>query len=144
MSLLSSVLRIIIFVEQFSGHCFILGAIHYRLRSNPLREVLLLPTMTPSGLSIGMILKTKLFLRYLATSSSETRNYRIPSTIKDAFDSPGCTLDVITIASGLELKFVMIAISQSLPAIVLQTIVFLILSLLSGWQSLCNNSEQSE
>ena len=150
MSLLSRVLRIIIFVEQFSGHCFILGAIHYRLRSNPLREVLLLPTMTPSGLSIGMILKTKLFLRYLATSSSETRNYRIPSTIKDAFDSPGCTLDVITIAlliaisSGLELKFVMIAISQSLPAIVLQTIVFLILSLLSGWQSLCNNSEQSE
>ena len=144
MSLLSSVLRIIIFVEQFSGHCFILGAIHYRLRSNPLREVLLLPTMTPSGLSIGMILKTKLFLRYLATSSSETRNYRIPSTIKDAFDSPGCTLDVITISSGLELKFVMIAISQSLPAIVLQTIVFLILSLLSGWQSLCNNSEQSE
>jgi len=115
-----------------------LGAIHYLFKSNPLREVLLFPTITPSGLSIGIILKTKLFLRYFATSSSETKNYKIPSTIKEAFDSPGWTLEVITIAlliaisSGLELKLVIIAISQSFPAIVLQTIVFLILSLLSG------------
>ena len=98
--------------------------------------------MTPSGLSMGMILKTKLFLRYFATSSSETRNYNIPSTIKEALLSPGWTLEVITIAlriaisSGRELKFVIIAISQSFPASVLQTIVFRILSLQSGVHSL--------
>jgi hypothetical protein len=60
----------------------------------------------------------------------------------DALLSPGCTLEVITIArrmaisSGRELKFVMIAISQSLPAIVLHTMVFRMRSLQSGVQSL--------
>jgi hypothetical protein len=39
---------------------------------------------------------------------------------------------LIAISSGRLEKLVIIAISQSLPAIVLQTIVFLILSLLSG------------
>ena len=62
--------------------------------------------------------------------------------MKLALDSPGCTLAVITIAlltamsSGLELKFVMMAISQSFNASVLQTMVFLILSFDSGVQSL--------
>lgn len=90
---------------------------------------------------MGIILNTKLFLRYLATSSSETRNYKIPSTMNDALLSPGCTREVITIAllmaisSGRELKLVMIAISQSLPASVLQTMVLRILSLQSGVQS---------
>lgn len=57
--------------------------------------------------------------------------------MKDAFDSPGCTLDVITIAlliaisSGLEAKLVIMTISQSFPAIVLHSTVFLILSLVS-------------
>lgn len=87
---------------------------------------------------MGMILKTKLFLKYLATSSSDTRKFSIPSTIKEALLSPGCTLLVITMAlliamsSGRELKLVIIAISQSFPAIVLQTMVFLILSFDSG------------
>jgi hypothetical protein len=58
--------------------------------------------------------------------------------MKDALLSPGWTLLVITIAlriaisSGRELKLVMIAISQSFPAIVLVTIVLRILSLHSG------------
>jgi len=62
----------------------------------------------------------------------------MPSTINEALLSPGWILDVMMIAlltaisSGRLEKFVIIAISQSLPAIVLQTIVFLILSLLSG------------
>jgi len=70
--------------------------------------------------------------------------------MKEALLSPGCTQLVMTIAlliaisSGLELKLVIIAISQSLPAIVLQTMVFLILSFDSGWQSLNSNSVQSE
>ena len=74
----------------------------------------------------------------------------MPSTMKDAPLSPGCILPVMIIAlrtaisSGLELKLVMIAISQSFPAMVLQTIVFLILSLESGTQSLWSNSVQSE
>jgi hypothetical protein len=62
----------------------------------------------------------------------------MPSTIIDALLSPGWTREVIIIAlriaisSGLLAKFVIMAISQSFPAIVLQTMVFLILSLLSG------------
>lgn len=93
--------------------------------------------MTPSGLSIGTILKTKLFLKYLAPSSSLTRYSSVPYIIKEAFDSPGCTLDDSTIAlrtaisSGLDAKFVIITISQSLPAIVLHNTVFRILSLVS-------------
>lgn len=57
--------------------------------------------------------------------------------MKDAFDSPGWTLEVNTIAlliaisSGLEAKLVIITISQSFPAIVLHSTVFLILSLVS-------------
>ena len=91
-----------------------------------------------NSINLKSILKTKLFRRYLATSSSDTKYYRIPSTINEALLSPGCTLLVITIAllmaisSGLELKLVMIAISQSFPAMVLHTMVFHILSLDSG------------
>lgn len=105
--------------------------------------------MTPSGLSIGTILKTKLFLRYLAPSSSLTRYSRVPCIIKDALLSPGWTQDVnimalrIAISSGLEVKFVIITISQSFPAKVLQRTVFLILSFDSGVQTLAKYSEQS-
>lgn len=66
----------------------------------------------------------------------------MPSTIIDALLSPGWTREVIMIAlriaisSGLLAKLVIIAISQSFPAIVLHTIVFLILSLLSGVHNL--------
>lgn len=70
--------------------------------------------------------------------------------MKEALLSPGCTRLVITMArliaisSGLELKLVIIAISQSLPAIVLQTIVLRMRSFDSGWQSLIKSSVQSE
>jgi len=47
-------------------------------------------------------------------------------------------------SSGLLKKFVMITISQSLPARVLQRTVFLILSLASFLQSPYNSSQQSE
>jgi len=93
--------------------------------------------MTPSGLSIGTILKTKLFLKYLAPSSSLIKYSNVPYIIKEAFDSPGWTLEVKTIArltaisSGRDVKFVIITISQSFPAIVLHKTVFLILSFVS-------------
>lgn len=99
---------------------------------------------------MGTILKTKLFLKYLAPSSSLTKYSRTPYIIKEAFDSPGWTLEVrimafrFAISSAREAKFVIIAISQSLPAIVLQIDVFLILSLVSGVQIFCKNSQQSE
>ncbi len=54
----------------------------------------------------------------------------------DAFDSPGCTLPVKIIAglsdiySGDEVKLVIISMSQSFPAIVLQSGALLTLSLL--------------
>lgn len=93
--------------------------------------------MTPSGFNIGIILKTKLFLKYFAPSSSLTRYSKVPCMIKEALDSPGCTLEVkimarlTAISSGRELKLVIITISQSLPAKVLHKIVFLILSFVS-------------
>jgi hypothetical protein len=90
--------------------------------------------MTPSGFNIGIILNTKLSLKYFAPSSSLTKYSKVPYIIMLAFDSPGCTLDVkITallnaISSGLAAKLVTITISQLLPAMVLVKVVFLILS----------------
>ena len=91
--------------------------------------------MTPSGLSIGMILNTKVFLKNSAFSSSLIRYSRTPFIMREEFDSPGWILHVnITafrceIASGVEPKFVTISISTSLPASDLQRTVLLILSL---------------
>ena len=96
-----------------------------------------------------MILKTKLFLRYFAPSSSEIRYSNVPCIIKEAFDSPGCTREhnitalLYAISSGLDVKLVIITISQSFPAIVLHSIVFLILSLVSGVHILARYSQQS-
>jgi len=59
----------------------------------------------------------------------------IPSIIYEALDSPGWTQPVnimaglSEISSGLEVKFVIINMSQSLPAKVLQRGAFLTLSL---------------
>jgi len=59
----------------------------------------------------------------------------IPSTINELFDSPGCTLPVrmtagrFAISSGSLWKLVIMTISQSLPAIVLQRLAFRIRSL---------------
>ena len=70
--------------------------------------------------------------------------------MKEEFDSPGCTLDVRIIAfltaisSGREAKLVIITISQSFPARVLQRTVFLILSLFSTLHTFSKYSQQSE
>lgn len=70
--------------------------------------------------------------------------------MKLALLSPGWTLPVMMIArltamsSGLELKLVIIAISQSFMANVLQTMVFLIRSFDSGVHRFASNSQQSE
>jgi hypothetical protein len=56
-----------------------------------------LPLVTPSGFSIGIILKTKEFLRFSASFVLERRYSIIPSNMKEELDSPGWTLPVITI-----------------------------------------------
>jgi hypothetical protein len=48
-------------------------------------------------LSIGIILKTYIFLRIYASTEFPNKNSIIPSMINDAFDSPGCTLEDIII-----------------------------------------------
>lgn len=45
--------------------------------------------MTPSGLSIGIILKTNAFLNFTATSSFESKKSNIPFITKLELDSPG-------------------------------------------------------
>lgn len=55
------------------------------------------PLMTPSGLSMGMILKTKASLRLWATRSLLHRNSKVPFITQLALDSPGCTRLVSTI-----------------------------------------------
>lgn len=108
-----------------------------------------MPIKTPSGFSIGMILNTKLFLRYFAPSSSEIRYSNVPCMIKEAFDSPGWTREhnitalLYAISSGREVKLVIMTISQSFPAMVLHSIVFLILSLVSGVHIFARYSQQS-
>lgn len=69
--------------------------------------------------------------------------------MNEAFDSPGWTLEVkimalrTAISSGLDVKLVIITISQSFPAIVLQSMVFLILSFDSGVQIFPRYSQES-
>lgn len=69
--------------------------------------------------------------------------------MKEEFDSPGWTLEVSTtdflkaISSGFEAKFVMITISQSFPANVLQRTVLLIRSLFRVQHILFKCSQQS-
>ena len=55
------------FIAHTVGCSFGLGYMNYRLRSVPQREVLQFPTMTPSGLLIGIILNTILFLSSAAS-----------------------------------------------------------------------------
>ena len=97
------------------------GWIYWRLRSEPASEHLLLPSITPSGFSIGTILKTNRWRSSAASSCAETRNCKTPCMIQLALLSPGCTRAVrtttglvFTINGSLE-KSVMVNNSQTLP-----------------------------
>ena len=81
----------------------------------------------------------------------------MPFITNEAFDSPGCTRDVIMIdlrmamSTGSLVKFVTISMSTSLPASDLHKTVFLILSLFANVQTLlmklhqlfCENHNQT-
>lgn len=84
--------------------------------------------MTPSGLSIGITLKTKLSRSLLATGSSLTRKSITPFIMNDAFDSPGWILALITTPSfflsySIGTLFVIVRYSHLFPAIVLQRVL---------------------
>ena len=101
--------------------------------------------MTPSGFSIGTILKTKVDLRNSAFASSLTRKSITPFMSQLALLSPGCTREVkimdfrTAMSTGSDKKFVTINISTSFPASDLQSTVFRILSLLLKVQTLFMN-----
>ena len=105
--------------------------------------------MTPSGLSIGTILKTKLFLNNLAPSSLHTKYSNVPYIMNETLLSPGCTLDIkmiallFAISSGVESKLVIMTISQSFPAIVLQRTVDLNISLVEFAHNYFKKSQES-
>ena len=74
------------------GVCSCVARAYMRLRLYPSVSVRNLPSKTPSGLSIGMILKTKLARSRMARgSSSRSKKARSPSTTCEAGVSPGCT-----------------------------------------------------
>ena len=90
--------------------------------------------MTPSGLSIGTILKTNLSLNIFAGSSLLTKYWIRPSITNELFDSPGWTRPLrmihflLAIWSYDDVKFVIINISRLLPAKVLHKEVLLMIS----------------
>ena len=65
-SLSSCIFLISILVLYTVGCCFLLGSLHHLFRSTPASEHLEFPLITPSGLSIGTILNSKLSLKILA------------------------------------------------------------------------------
>ena len=95
---------------------------------------------------MGIILNAKVFLRNMASSSSDTRKSKTPFIMKEALVSPGCTLEdrmmdfLTAMSTGSDKKLVTISISTSLPARDLQRTVFLILSLLLKVQIFLMNS----
>jgi hypothetical protein len=65
--------------------------VYHLLRSTPAKLHLLLPLATPSGFSIGTILKTNRLRRSLASCVGPVKKSNMPRIIQDAGVSPGCT-----------------------------------------------------
>ena len=87
--------------------------------------------MTPSGFTMGTILKTKFSRRAYASAVLLTRNSMTPFIIQLAFDSPGCTLDemktpflllLFSLLGSLSL-LVIVIYSHRLPASVRQSVL---------------------
>lgn len=77
---------------KLTGCRTLFGAFQRRFRSYPLSEHRQLPFITPSGLRIGTILKTKWSRSALASAALLVRKSRTPFIIHEALLSPGCTL----------------------------------------------------
>lgn len=94
-------LLIIVFVYQMDGYVSRITVRYCRFRSLPVNELRVLPTITPSGFSIGISLKMNLCRNFLATNESPVMKSISPFIIHDAGVSPGCTRALTTIARFL-------------------------------------------
>ena len=83
------ILSIKFLIKTTSGNITLEVALNSLFRSLPEAPHLELPKMTPSGLSIGITLNIKYFLNFLALSSLDSRNYKIPLQAYDETDYPG-------------------------------------------------------
>lgn len=91
-------LFIIAFVFQMDGYVSRITVRYCRFRSRPVKELLVFPTITPSGFSMGINLKMNLCRSFLATKESPVIKSMKPFIIQLAGDSPACTRPLITIA----------------------------------------------
>ena len=107
------------FVQRIVGD---LGFIQSLFKSFPASPQRWLPRITPSGLSIGTILKIRFCRRVTATSSALSKNWISPRIIYEEFDSPGWTRadrytyfrhDIGTVR--VSSKLVIVRRSQSMP-----------------------------
>lgn len=84
-------LRTMSLVYQIEGYVSLITLRYCLLRSLPVKEHLLLPTITPSGFSIGTSLKINFSLNSLAGPQSLVRKSNTPFIIQEEGVSPGCT-----------------------------------------------------
>ncbi len=87
--LLINVFLIISFAWYMVGQAFSRGSGHILLRSFPINKHLVFPFITPSGLIIGIILKTESSLSCKASDLSEIKKSSIPYITKLAQVSEG-------------------------------------------------------
>lgn len=71
------------------GYVSLITVRYCRFRSRPVSELRVLPTMTPSGLSIGTSLKMNLWRSFFATYESPVMKSMKPFIIHEAGVSPG-------------------------------------------------------
>lgn len=85
------------FILWGSGWRMGLGLDHLRLRSLPVRLVLVLPWITPSGFNIGIMYIYSLLLRYFVYDDFWlSRLSMMPSMTKEEGVSPGWDLPIMT------------------------------------------------
>lgn len=86
-----SYLLIMAFVYQIDGYVSRITVRYWRFKSLPVRELRVLPTITPSGLSIGTSLNMNLCRKRFATVESPVMKSIRPFIIHDDGVSLGCT-----------------------------------------------------
>ena len=79
------------------GKASLMTDLYCLFKSLAAKEHLVLPMMTPSGFSIGTILKIYLSLSSAATSDSPVKKWRMPLMIHELGVSPGWTRALNTI-----------------------------------------------
>lgn len=91
-------LLIIVFVYQIDGYVSRITVRYCRLRSFPVNELRVFPTITPSGFNIGINLNINLWRNFFAVNESPVIKSIKPFIIHEDGVSPGCTRALTTIA----------------------------------------------